>query len=556
MGDFFVYILKSSVCLASFYLFYRLLLSRETFHRFNRIALIGLIVLSVAVPFIRVVTEEPVVIQRPMLDLENLLQMAQMQTEVAPSGQSFWLSLLFMVYLVGGIFFFIRFLCSTIRICRIIRKGARQQLQDVTLVITREAVSPFSWMGYIVISEKDREESGREILTHEMAHIRARHSIDMLVCSLCVIIQWFNPAVWLLKQELQNIHEFEADESVISHGVDAKKYQLLLIKKAVGSQRFTSMANSFNHSKLKKRITMMLKQKSSPWARLKYLYVLPLTAVAVVAFARPEISRELEKISSVKISEIVPVKEVIVPKKTEPMADVVPDSPVVTPKPVRTEVVMPVPQEIKVVGKQEAASEKKTEEMTETITVQEAMQKQLDDFSEQAESGIQKVKQRVEVSRYLILIDNKVSTYDQIDRISPENIRSFGISPKDKSGEILTKYNATDKQGVISFVTKEGINSGEVKEEVVHVIGHGSMDSVPGSIHIRTRGGQNTEEHPLVILDGVEQTDKEILSKLDPQTIESVSVLKDATAAVKYGDKARDGVIVIVTKDGLLKGLK
>lgn len=230
MGDYFVYILKSSVCLAFFYLFYRLLLSRETFHRFNRIALMGLIVFSVAVPFIRVITEEPVVIQRPMLDLENLLQMAQMQTEVAPSGQS-WLPLLFMVYLLGGIFFFIRFLYSTICICRIIRKGERQQLQEATLVVTQEPVSPFSWMGYIVISEKDREESGREILTHEMAHIRARHSIDMLVCSLCVIIQWFNPAVWLLKQELQNIHEFEADESVIDHGVDAKKYQLLLIKK-------------------------------------------------------------------------------------------------------------------------------------------------------------------------------------------------------------------------------------------------------------------------------------------------------------------------------------
>lgn len=101
MGDYFVYILKSSACLAFFYLFYRLLLSRETFHRFNRIALMGLIVFSVAVPFIRVITEEPVVIQRPMLDLENLLQMAQMQTEVAPSGQS-WLPLLFMVYLLGG----------------------------------------------------------------------------------------------------------------------------------------------------------------------------------------------------------------------------------------------------------------------------------------------------------------------------------------------------------------------------------------------------------------------------------------------------------------------
>ena len=178
-------------------------------------------------------------------------------------------------------------------------------------------------MGYIVISQKDMEESGEEILTHEMAHIRARHSVDMLICSFLSFLQWFNPAVRLLKQELENIHEYEADESVINHGIDAKHYQLLL-KKAVGSQRFTSMANSFNHSKLKKRITMMLKRKSNPWARLKYLYVLPLTAVAVVAFARPEISRELGKISSAKISEIVPVKEVIEPKKAEPVVEALP----------------------------------------------------------------------------------------------------------------------------------------------------------------------------------------------------------------------------------------
>ena len=149
------------------------------------------------------------------------------------------------------------------------------------------------------------EESGAEILAHEQAHIRAYHSLDMWFAGCCAVLHWFNPAVWLLKQELQNVHEYEADESVIAHGVDAKHYQLLLIKKAVGAQRFTSMANSFDHSKLKKRITMMLKQKSNPWARLKFLYVLPLAAVAVAAFARPEISRRLENISEVEFAEVL-----------------------------------------------------------------------------------------------------------------------------------------------------------------------------------------------------------------------------------------------------------
>ena len=309
MGDFFVYILKSSVCLAVFYLFYRLLLSRETFYRFNRIALLSVIVLSVAIPFIRIITDEPVAIQRPLLNLESLFQMAEMQTDIeVQTPQSCWLPVLFVVYLAVCVFFFLRFLYSMIRIWRMIGKGERTVLsQGCKLVVTNEAVSPFSWMGYIVISRKDMDESGEEILTHELAHIGACHSLDMLVCSFCVILQWFNPAVWLLKQELRNIHEYEADESVINHGVDAKRYQLLLIKKAVGSQRFTSMANSFNHSKLKKRITMMLKEKSSPWARMKYLYVLPVAAITLTAFARPEISNELNEISTIKVSDITSI---------------------------------------------------------------------------------------------------------------------------------------------------------------------------------------------------------------------------------------------------------
>ena len=163
-------------------------------------------------------------------------------------------------------------------------------------------------MKYIVISEADLEENGREILIHETAHISNHHSVDLLVADLCIFFQWFNPASWLLKQELQNIHEYEADETVIKEGVDAKQYQLLLIKKAVGT-RLYSMANSFNHSKLKKRITMMLKEKSNPWARLKYLYVLPLAAIAVTAFARPEISQKAKEISAVKVNDLAAIVE-------------------------------------------------------------------------------------------------------------------------------------------------------------------------------------------------------------------------------------------------------
>ena len=226
-----------------------------------------------------------------------------------------WIQGLLLVYLFGILFFMLRNIYSLFGLWVLLKSGRREKVSDyvvtvvkAVLIVHERDISPFSWMRYIVISQKDLHENGREILTHELAHIRNRHSWDLFAADICIFFQWFNPAAWLLKQELQNIHEYEADETVINEGVDARQYQLLLIKKAVGT-RLYSMANSFNHSKLKKRITMMLKEKSSPWARLKYLYVLPVAAIAVTAFARPEVSETVEEISAVKVNDLTAIVE-------------------------------------------------------------------------------------------------------------------------------------------------------------------------------------------------------------------------------------------------------
>ena len=297
MGAFFVYIVKSAVCLAVFYLFYRLLLSRETFHRFNRIALLGILILSCAIPFVEVTMKEPMEVSQQLLTWEELLLMADLNrtatVEAAPVSAITWREVLLMVYLLGIVFFFLRNVWSLTRMLRLIKGSTLvRQENGITLITHQKKIAPFSWMKFVVISEKDLKENGEEILTHEYAHIRKRHSIDLLIADICIFFQWFNPASWLLKQELQNIHEFEADESVIAQGIDAKKYQLLLIKKAVGT-RLYSMANSFNHSSLKKRITMMLKERTNRWARLKLLFVVPVMGGALYAFAQPEVKEDL-----------------------------------------------------------------------------------------------------------------------------------------------------------------------------------------------------------------------------------------------------------------------
>ena len=257
MGLFLVYILKSSVCLAVFYLFYRLLLARETFHRFNRFALLGILLLSCLLPWVEVSVRQETEVHQTMLTLEQLLMMADAMnaTETGITAEAAtvtWIQVALLVYLAGIVFFAFRNACSLVRLLMLLKAGRREDIgnylqgrkERVTLIVHNRDISPFSWMGYIVISRKDLEENGREILIHELAHIHNRHSWDLLVTDVCIFFQWFNPASWLLKQELQNIHEFEADETVIKEGVDAKQYQLLLIKKAVGT-RLYSLANSF-----------------------------------------------------------------------------------------------------------------------------------------------------------------------------------------------------------------------------------------------------------------------------------------------------------------------
>ena len=317
MGIFLVYILKSSFCLAAFYLFYRLLLSRETLHRFNRMALLGVLLLSAVVPLIEVSTEQPTGVGQGMLTLEEWLVLSEAMPEVSSApveeARTVWPLVLLAVYGVGVLFFLGRNLLSLIRLGQLLRGTQREDIHRyvadaprILLFVHERGIAPFSWMRYIVIARKDLEEDGRPILLHELAHIRCGHSWDLLLADLCCFVQWFNPAAWLLKQELQAVHEYEADEAVLRAGVNAREYQLLLIKKAVGT-RLYSMANSLNHSKLKKRITMMQRRKSNPWARAKLLYVLPLAAVAVAAFARPEVSGVSNQLSAAKVTDLAAI---------------------------------------------------------------------------------------------------------------------------------------------------------------------------------------------------------------------------------------------------------
>ena len=510
MGVFFIYILKSSVCLVLFYLFFRLLLSKETFHRFNRVALLGVLFFSLLIPCIEMTTRHQVEVQQAVLSIEQLLMMAELNAITPEVGAVIqevpsvsWIQIVLLVYLAGIVFFACRNICSLICLFRLIYSGRHEKLEKgITLVVHNRTITPFSWMKYIVISRKDLEENGREILIHETAHICHRHSIDLLLADICIFFQWFNPGAWLLKQELQNIHEYEADETVINEGVNAKEYQLLLIKKAVGT-RLYSMANSFNHSKLKKRITMMLKEKSSPWARLKYLYVLPLAAIAVTAFARPEISEKVEEISAVKVNDLAEIVQEKVLQDTVKASKVV-----------------------KKADSKVAAAEKKEEEEIVIFEVVEQMP--------EYPGGMDAL------SRYL---ERKV-----VD--SPM---------KGKAGGLVTIGFTVTEAGKVTNVQVLESDQPSLNKEAERIVSE-MPDWIPGKqrgkpvpvrYSVPVRFGNirfGLEKQPLILADGKEIS-MNAMEKMNPSEIESVSVLKDSASIRIYGKRGENGVILVTTKN-------
>ena len=515
MGTFLVYILKSAACLAVFYLFYKLLMSRDTFHRFNRFALLGLLVLSSLLPLVEASVNSPAAVQETMLTLEQLLLLADIQPEgesmaaATPSATVLWLRAALLVYLTGIVFFIARNLCSLARLGRLIRQGKREALdsylpdrkeKNVRLVVHDHDIAPFSWMHWIVIARKDLEENGREILIHELAHIRNRHSWDLLLADLCIFVQWFNPAAWLLKQELQNIHEYEADETVLREGVNARNYQMLLIKKAVGT-RLYSMANSFNHSSLKKRITMMLKEKSNPWARAKYLYILPLAALAVTAFARPEVSAVADEISAVKV--IAPAVHDSIQPNVQPAV---------------------------------AAPSSALDQMPEFPGGMEALNAYLRNnirYPQEAQkAGIQG---RV-IIQFIVSKDGSITDAEVVESVDPqldaEGLRLIKNMPRWKPGMRKGQAIRVKQTLPIRFAFTKTSDKPENSN----------------SIFLKN-GSYNSSLKDVILLVNGQEVSPEIFRAIDPQRIQSVTVLKDQASLAKYTtDKSKTGIIQVKLK--------
>lgn len=266
-----------------FYIFYRLMLSRDSSHQLNRVVLLGTALASFVLPFC-VITIHHIEVLPAMPTVEQDVVSGAV-TATVPSAP-WWQAALPVVYWSGVMMILLHIILSISKVCILIRRCEKHRQADGTVIAVADGeVSPFSWMHYIVVPRSDYAHPDRAILLHEREHVRRHHSWDVLLVDILTSFQWFNPAMWMLRTDLRAIHEYEADAAVLSSGADARQYQYLLVRKAMAAAGY-SVVNGINHSTLKQRITMMNNPKRNRFSWLKAMYVLPVVAVSLFASAK------------------------------------------------------------------------------------------------------------------------------------------------------------------------------------------------------------------------------------------------------------------------------
>lgn len=301
MGSLVVYSFSSGVFLLAGYLIYKWLLANDNQPGFNRVALLTLYVMALLLPLCRIVvgqTGESVMAVAAVAGINALAVSAGDQANPI-------VRVVLWVYLTGMIIVGATTLCTLLRLWRLVNSGERMPIGGCTLVvIDRHDIAPFSWGRFIVVCRSEEARAIDLIVGHERAHIRLGHFYDLILAQVVCIVQWYNPASWLMLSELKAVHEYQADRTVIDSGINIHEYQILLIKKTVGV-RFQSFANSLNHSNLKKRITMMCKTRSKPARRFRALAAVPALALAMSLLNVPSISGSMTEMSSARLTDKV-----------------------------------------------------------------------------------------------------------------------------------------------------------------------------------------------------------------------------------------------------------
>ena len=559
MPFFIQYIIKLSVCLAAVYLFYRYILRPLTFYAWNRWYLVGYSLIAFVIPFIdinpmlnamgpheaRVINFIPV-IDPALLDSPGWFNI--------DNRWNWILAVIFTGMLVKLIRLIVQFFSY-----RSLR-NASTLLSDTPVKIFQvdKNIVPFSFGNSIFINrEQHSEREMQEIITHEFIHVKQKHTADIIWAEALCIINWYNPFAWLIRKVICQNLEFIADQQVLENGLDKKEYQYLLLKVAGGAT--FKITNQFNFSFLRKRITMMNKMKTAKVHLVKFLFVLPLLAVLLLSF-RGRIEVILDN----------------VPENKNPDTNIDANLAAVTNYKADT---------IPVKSKTDTVSNKSDE---------------LD--INRKDHNLISIKSK---NHPLFIVDEIIRDEDYVYSLDPGSISSMEVL----KNEHALQYGDKGKNGVIRIYTKPNYKADGKKSEGLEfsltpkkqvrlhslrdsitleadgiyfnneqqtysgkdsvnidngkglysgkdsTIFNASLDKYKAPAVVKVRGSSMNPDI-LVLIDGVRQPRGTDLKNLDPNSIESITVLKNSSAVDIYGADAVNGVLIITTRTSLYESQK
>lgn len=495
-----LYVIKAAITLALLYSCFFIFLSKETFHRFNRCMLVGIMLVSLVMPMFHFTTSHPTTLNEEVYIVQNYIEHDTppiIVTAQQPRGIT-WIQALTWIYMAGVVLMLILTLVQAISLCRFMCSGVRHtDTQGNTVILHNNDVPPFSIFRYIVMSVKDYESSRQYILTHEQEHIRLGHTYDLLLLQGMKTLMWFNPFIWFLSRDLKAVHEYEADQAVINQGIDAKSYQQLLVMKVVGN-RLQPFTNNLNHGSLKKRIVMMYQKPSNRWLMLKALCAIPVAALTINTFATPIETDPVEDMVKTLETTNVPafneVKETLLPPTEETAEAVIDDNAPFAIHPVKD-------QHGRIIG-----------------------------FSHEGEPAAGDFACTAEY----VFIDGRQATEAELRNYKTLLANSTFEMLKTEKG--TAKYNYKDKHGIIVIHTQDASAAPDDNEPLVLV----NDVEINLPVDIKTITNETIAEAL-----GIQKDD-----------IEGITVLIDNAATTIFGERGKNGVVDIkVVKSAFLNRL-
>ncbi|AXG69672.1 BlaR1 peptidase M56 [Kordia sp. SMS9] len=292
------YIIKSGLCLVLVFIVYKILLERERMYVFNRFYLLFGLLFAFVVPFITIETtvEIPFTESATAIDFENMdaaaLDTASENIQ-ATTGISTWIFVIFGVYAIGYLLFFFRFIQNIYRIFHKIITSVKVRYKLASLVLLKEDVLPHTFLHYIFLKKEayDTKSIADELYTHELAHVKQKHTLDIILIELIQVVFWFNPVLMYYKKAIQLNHEFLADEAVLQSNIQVPTYQQLLLANAHGNHNL-HLASNLNFSVTKKRLQMMTKHTTHGRAWLMASLTIPILTAALFLFSTKVIAQK------------------------------------------------------------------------------------------------------------------------------------------------------------------------------------------------------------------------------------------------------------------------